>query len=136
MNRSLYVIALFITVLQLSSCADYYTKTDTAENFPGAAKQEYVPGTEDIPVYHGFMAINDNIMAYDSVSGRIIDAVFYSENVPVRNVQEFYDTTLPQLGWSKQKSQIYERDGEKLKLNIIERSGKTLLKFTIRPNIS
>lgn len=119
----------------LSACAEEYVKTSkTEDNFPGIAKQEYVPGTEDIPLYNGFIASKDDNINYDSADGRIIDATFKRDGVLASNVRMFYDVTLPQLGWNKKQYQIYERDGETLRLNILEKDGQTFLTFAIRPS--
>lgn len=127
---------LFILVLALilSACAVTDDKQPVPPEIPGIAKQEYVPGTEDIPVFFGFKAVENSLLSYDSVDGRIIDVEFSSDKTSAKNVRNFYEVTLPQLGWHKRQYQIYEREGEVLKLNILEKNNLTFLKFTIRPS--
>ena len=128
-------ITVFIAILFVVACADNFAKIDQIkQQFPGVAKQEYVKGTEDLPIYYGFKAKEDSLVSYDTTSGRIIDAEFYSNTVSVIDVRNFYKMTLPQLGWVLKEFQIYERDGEILKLNIVEKEGKTLLRFNIIPS--
>jgi hypothetical protein len=122
MRRILFVISL-ITLPFLSFAATKKTEV----------KHEFVAGTEDVPLYQGFTAVAGGDVSYDSVDGRIIDATFTSNKAKSADVIAFYETTLPQLGWNKKESKLYERDGEALSLDIIEKKGKTLLKFSIRP---
>jgi hypothetical protein len=135
MNKALLIsIALLLT-----ACAQDFVLTSQnklKEQFPGIAKQEYVAGTEDMPVYYGFMAQEEKAVSYDTTDGRILDAEFYSKVVSADDVRKFYNTTLPELGWSMREYQIYERDGEILKLSVLEKGGKTILKFNIRPSVS
>lgn len=130
---------LLIILLSLTACASKEfvntSSIDLKNAFPGGAKQEFVPGTEDLPLYHGFKAEKGNV-AYDSVDGRIIDASFVSRTVQTENVRSYYDLTLPQLGWNKLEYQTYERAGEMLRLNILRQEDKVLLKVHIRPAAS
>ncbi len=82
------------------------------------ARQQFVPGTEDIPVFSGFKPIENKGLAYDSDSGRIVDAYYFSKKAKVAEVSSYYIDTLPQLGWKKTKPFEYKREGEVLKLNI------------------
>ncbi len=128
----LYLCAL----LFLTSCAEHYVKTSAViDHFPGLAVQKYVPGTEDLPLYHGFNLAKNGHLSYDSTRGRIIDAQFHSRLAKAADVRKFYELTLPQLGWNLQEYQIYEREGEVLRLNILEKNGHTSLKVAIRPSI-
>ena len=97
------------------------------------SKQHYVPGTEDLPVYDGFNLIESGNVAYDSESGRIIDATYSGGVVREQDVLDFYAQTMPQLGWKKNKLHAYIRDGEKLKISITQKNGVMYLTFTIRP---
>lgn len=127
------LLSLLLVTFAISACADMNKDKLPVEDMPGIAKQQYVPGTEDIPLFFGFDFIEDQELSYDSYDGRIIDAEFYSKTADASNVRKFYEETLPQLGWSKRQYQIYERDGEILKLNILQQNNGTILKFKIRP---
>ena len=124
MKKILIVLLLFI-----SSCGSMGSSS------PGdlLIAQKFVPGTEDLPVYIGFKPVDANNVAYDSTSGRIVDASYFSTEVAKSDVQAYYTETLQQLGWSKKKQSEYIRDGERLKLSVTEKNGVTTLKFVIRP---
>lgn len=95
--------------------------------------QNYVPGTEDVPIYNGFKPVNKNNLAYDSESGRIVDASYFSNKASIKDVNNYYSETLPELGWKRKAPSDYIRDGEKLKITVTSKEGITYLKFVIRP---
>ncbi len=131
------ILFFLILPLVLTSCSRHFEKTSQViESFPGLAHQEYVSGIEDLPLYFGFDAEENGTVSYDSADGRIIDAAFSSKKVAANDVRKFYDETLPQLGWKKVEYQVYRREGETLKVNILEQNGNTSLKFQIRPAVS
>lgn len=122
--KKLIVIAL----LFLSACTSLDRGFDNL-----ILAQKYVPGTEDLPVYDGFQTVDTKNVVYDSESGRIIEASYFRRDVTEKEVRDFYNETLPQLGWHKNKPSQYTRDGESLKLNIGLKNGVVSLKFNIRP---
>ena len=95
--------------------------------------QQYVPGTEDLPLYNGFTPADAGNVSYDSESGRIVDASYISRDADIVEVRKFYTETLPQLGWRENKASSYTREGEKLKVSITDKGGVVFLKFVIRP---
>jgi hypothetical protein len=115
---------LLISLLFLAACGTLQDNEQLA--------QKYVPGTEDLPVYEGFKPVDAKNVAYDSESGRIIDAGYFSNHTKAAEVKQFYSETLPQLGWKKKNGE-YMREGERLKVNITEKGDITFLKFNIRP---
>jgi hypothetical protein len=142
MRKLLFILLL----LPLTSCLEDYTKTHDPNGGPdtfinNGVKLEkpnttqYVDGTEDLPVYSGFVVNKDGNVSYDSVDGRIVEASYSSPKASIVEVRKFYDETLPQLGWNK-KNNVYERDGETLKVNISQKSGNTMLTLSIRPKLS
>lgn len=125
--RSLFLTALLF--LFVTSC------TEVQEFYPldPMLAQQYVPGTEDLPVYKGFKLSDRKNIAYDSESGRIVDAVYTSSNANEEDVKNFYKKTLTQLGWNEKGNLSYVREGEVLKLLISKNKGITTLTFAIRP---
>jgi hypothetical protein len=133
------IILIAVASLLLASCARDFVKSGKnrfIEKFPGLAEQEYVPGIEDMPVYHSFKKQEGSLISYDTTDGRIINAEYHSKEASASDVKLFYEATLPQLGWSIVEPETYQRDGETLELDISERNGNTAIKFTIRPSIS
>lgn len=127
------LITLFFAIT-LTACGYIPATLNGAKLFyPMLSKQQYVTGTEDLPLFGGFKEVKEENISYDSVDGRIIDATFYSNGADVNEVRKFYEKTLPQLGWVKKQYQIYNRDGETLKLNILDEGKRVRLQFIIRP---
>lgn len=131
-------IILLSAILLTTACAQNVGRDDVVigegVSFPGVARQQYVNGTEDLPVYYGFKESADSNISYDSIDGRIVDASFSSDAAQAGDVRKFYETVLPQLGWAKQEYQLYKREGELLRINIIKRDDEVLLKIAIRPS--
>lgn len=96
--------------------------------------QKYVPGTEDLPVYDGFRPVDAKNVAYDSESGRIVDASYLSSDADIIQVRKFYKDAMAQLGWREGQPFSYTREGERLKISITSKNGVTFLKFVIRPD--
>lgn len=119
---------IIISLLFLAACSSLEHGFDNLSH-----SQKYVPGTEDLPVYSGFQAIDSKNVVYDSESGRIVDASYFQRDITIQDVRDFYAETLPQLGWHKNKSAQYVRDGEILKVSVSEKKGVVFLKFNIRP---
>jgi hypothetical protein len=134
MKRFSLIFVMVLMALSLSSCNEHYEHTISSKT--GKPQQQYVAGTEDLPVYPGFISNEGENISYDSPEGRIVDASFRSDNVRAAEVRTYYETTLKQLGWNKKDKQLYERDGETLQLQIFEKAHSTFLKFNIRPGKS
>ena len=71
----------------------------------------------------GLKQSDDASVSFDSPSGRIIEAYAQSDETGKRKIAEFYDKTLPQLGWrrvpaGKGKTAAYAREGEILTISI------------------
>jgi hypothetical protein len=66
----------------------------------GAAQEgkEFIAGIEDLPVMPGLAEIADAGLIFDKPSGRIVEAYAQGE-VGEQAVLDFYQETLPQLGW-------------------------------------
>ena len=96
--------------------------------------QNYVNGTEDIPLYEGFTLKDNDDVAFDAIDGRLIDVTYESKTASIHSVRKFYHNTLPQLGWTPHLHQSYQRDGEILKITILKNRQNVELKFNISPS--
>jgi hypothetical protein len=65
-----------------------------------------MPGLEEAP---------QGVMVFDTPSGRIVEAIA-TGRVSRESVIEFYDATLPQLGWARTGLTTFAREGEILEL--------------------
>jgi hypothetical protein len=96
----------------------------------------YVPGTEDVPLMPGLASDDGASLVFDKPQGRIVEAAARGA-VTRHAVMEFYQESLPQLGWraaaSKSGSKSFERDGERLSLDFDGRDGNLQVAFTLAP---
>jgi hypothetical protein len=82
---------------------------------PPAAAQ-FVGGIEDLPLMPGLTDIPDAGVVFETPAGRIAEAQALIEGKDREAVLDFYDATLPQLGWEKVLRGQYRREGETLNL--------------------
>lgn len=71
----------------------------------------------------GLKQADDTAVSFDTPSGRIIEAYAQSDKIGRQKIADFYDKTLPQLGWlrlpgAKGKNAAYAREGEILTISI------------------
>jgi hypothetical protein len=71
-------------------------------------------------------------MAFDKPGGRIATGVA-SGPVSRSAVADFYEDTLPELGWRKQNDGTYRRDEEMLQLEITNAGPAVRVTVTISP---
>ena len=81
-------------------------------------------GFEDLPLMDGLKQAEDTAVSFDTPSGRIIEAYAQSNTISKQKITDFYNKTLPQLGWSrvsgkgKAVSVSYTREGEVLTISV------------------
>jgi len=101
----------------------------------GAAQEgkEFIAGIEDLPVMPGLAEIADAGLIFDKPSGRIVEAYAQGE-VGEQAVLDFYQETLPQLGWLSQADNRYAREGEELTLEVrASETGGVVVMFRLAP---
>ena len=95
--------------------------------------EAYFTGIEDLPVMPGLAEIPDAGLIFDKPSGRIVEAYAQGE-VSEGAVLDFYQETLPQLGWLSQADNRFAREGEELTLQIRENEvGGIVVMFRLAP---
>jgi hypothetical protein len=99
---------------------------------PLARAAEFVAGTEDVPLMQGLAPVDGNSLAFDKPEGRIVEAEARGPLARAK-VRDFYDTTLPQLGWSAAGRDAWLRDGERLHIEFGGRDGDLTVGFTLSP---
>jgi hypothetical protein len=115
LRRSLLPVALLIAVLSA---------------WPARA-QQFVPGTEDVPLMKELAPVKDSDIVFDKPEGRIIEASARGK-VTKAAVRSFYASTLPQLGW-KVSGESWTRETETLHLDFAGRDGDLWVTFTLLP---
>lgn len=99
---------------------------------PAAADGGFVGGVEDLPLMPGLTEVNGAATVFDAPQGRIVET-FASGTVAPDEVRAFYAQTLPQLGWTARSATEFQREGERLVLEINASSAATTVRFTLAP---
>ena len=101
---------------------------------PGAARaDDFVPGTEDVPLMPGLAPVVGSSLVFDKPEGRIIEAQARGA-VSRSAVSAFYEASLPQLGWKAAGVGAWRRETELLRLDFHGRDGALTVGFTLRPH--
>lgn len=101
---------------------------------PGIAPRagEFVPGIEDLPLMGELHAIEGSGFAFDTAAGRIVEA-YAGGSVSQDAVDEFYNATLPQLGWEADGDRLWRREGETLTIEFVEGTDPVTIRFQLSP---
>ena len=78
---------------------------------------EYLKAVSDLPLADGLKEQTEKATVFDTPLGRIVNA-YATGNVKPTAVLDFYDDTLPALGWDRQKAGTYHRKKEILKIDV------------------
>jgi hypothetical protein len=114
----------FVIVLMLLVAAPLVVMAQT----PAA----YVSGLEDVPLMSGLAPMRVGDVAFDSPLGRIV-IVNAQGAVERRGVQDFYATSLTQLGWDRIGDSAFRRQGEMLRLEFGQQGSLLTVRFTLSP---
>lgn len=83
--------------------------------------EQFLVGTEDVPLMDGMIYSKDETFSFDNEDGRLyFSKTFIHENP--QKIEDFYTSTLPQLGWTKNKDDTFEREGDILRIAIADES--------------
>jgi hypothetical protein len=97
-----------------------------------ALADEFVAGTEDLPLMPGLAAVAGSSLVFDKPQGRIVEAQAAGK-VSRSAVQSFYGATLPQLGWTSAGANAWRREGELLRLDFHGQDGALTVGFSLSP---
>ncbi len=92
----------------------------------------FLAGFEDVPVMPGITVDDDAAMAFDTPAGRIVEA-YAAGPVTQDAVRQFYQTTLPQLGWVRTGELTFQRDGETLTVEVLDAATALTIRFRLAP---
>lgn len=95
--------------------------------------ESFLVGFEDIPVMEGLTAAEAPDVEFDTPLGRIVE-VYATGQVTREKVSQFYEKTLPSLGWIKSKENTYTREVERFVLDFFGQDGNLTIRFTLAPN--
>ena len=99
-----------------------------------SAASKFIPGINDLPLMAGLALKSETPMVFDTPGGRIVE-VFASGKITAARIRAFYGETLPQLGWKPAAPSEFQRDKERLKIEISEdNKGGRVVRFSVVPN--
>ena len=100
--------------------------------------QEFVQGSEDIPLLEKMDKMFDEGLGFDSAAGSIMSSS-YESKIDLEKVRSFYAKTLPQMGWkllkNDSKKSVFEREKEKLEIEFLTQEKKQVVKFFISSDL-
>ena len=97
--------------------------------FP-AFSDSFLEGTEDVPLMQGMEYSADETFSIDNEDGRLY---FSKVFVDAKNsdIWNFYRQTLPQLGWKEVQDASFEREGEILRIAVVDSDYHAQKKTTV-----
>ncbi|MEX1108486.1 MAG: hypothetical protein WEC00_06200 [Dongiaceae bacterium] len=93
---------------------------------------DFVPGIEDLPLMAELEPIDGSGFAFDTASGRLVEA-YAAGTVEPEAVLAFYKSTLPALGWEAAEDQTWQREGETLTIEFVEGAEPLTVRFQLAP---
>jgi hypothetical protein len=100
-----------------------------------AVSGAFVEGIDDLPLMPGLVSVADQSLVFDKPDGRIVQAVA-AGRVQASAVRSFYADTAPQLGWKSAGEGRFTRDGESLRIELIDSGapgGALTVRFLVNP---
>ncbi|MES2961761.1 MAG: hypothetical protein V4694_05195 [Pseudomonadota bacterium] len=126
-------LALIPLTFLIFSCAKTIkNNAPKKETVEVRVSEDFVQGSEDIPLLVGMNKIFDDSLGFDSSSGSIMTSS-YETQIDLERVKNFYHKTLPQMGWKLVSSDItkskFKREKEKLEIDFVNQNGKDVVRF-------
>ncbi|MEX0693546.1 MAG: hypothetical protein WD075_03785 [Rhodospirillales bacterium] len=88
-----------------------------ASPVPAQATDRFVSVIEDLPLMQGLVENENAAVSFETAGGRLAEAEARG-NITPAGVREFYQGVLPQLGWVMTADGDFQRDGERLKVDV------------------
>lgn len=100
-----------------------------------ASEGGFFTGSGGVPIVPGMEEMEELGVVFDKPEGRIVEA-FASGHLSQSDVREFYGRALPQLGWAVVGEGLFVREGEVLKIEILEgvENSRSILRIILAPS--
>ncbi|WP_162938184.1 hypothetical protein [Kiloniella sp. EL199] len=100
-----------------------------------ASEGGFFTGSGGVPIVPGMEEMDELGVVFDKPEGRIVEA-FASGPLSQADVREFYGRALPQLGWEVIGEGLFVREGEVLKIEILEgvENSRSILRIILAPS--
>lgn len=96
-----------------------------------ASATDFLAGIADLPLPDGLREAKDKSTVFDSAVGRIVTA-YASGAGTAESVHDFYNSTLPQLGWTETDEGNWRRENQILKIDVLgPEAGPVTATFTL-----
>jgi hypothetical protein len=128
------ILTLIPLTFLIFSCVKTLKNTVSQKKEPVEIRvsEDFIQGSEDIPLLLGMNKIFDDSLGFDSSSGSIMTSS-YETQIDLERVKNFYHKTLPQMGWKLVLSDIgkskFKREKEKLEIDFVNQNGKNIVRF-------
>ena len=96
------------------------------------ADDAFFSGIADLPLMPGLIEDDEAGLVFDKPDGRIVE-VYASGITTPSAVADFYQRTLPQLGWSQLGLLEFTREGEALRITVTKENGTSVARFALSP---
>lgn len=104
-----------------------------AENVSRVQEQQFFESLNDVPLMPGLYEMAEESVVFDKPGGRIAESAAASQELALEEIREFYSQALPQMGWDRRADGSFVREGESLTMNVENRDGYNVVRFTISP---
>ncbi|MBL8709911.1 MAG: hypothetical protein JNL25_12010 [Rhodospirillaceae bacterium] len=79
---------------------------------------DYLSGISDLPLPEGLVEAKEDSTVFDTLIGRIVTAYAKGPGT-ADSVHDFYEATLPQLGWTETDEGNWRRENQTLKIDVL-----------------
>ncbi len=98
-----------------------------------AQEAGYLRYLPDVPLMAGMSEQQEQAMIFDKAEGRVIESIALAGTSSAKDVQEFYQRTLPQLGWKQASPQRFLRNDEQLIVKWEKLPDGPIVRFSVSP---
>ena len=113
------------TILRLGAALAFLTTPALA------AEGGFLKEVDDLPLPAGFVELPGGTL-FEAPQGRIVEATVQGNMLEVE-ARQFYDQTLPELGWSRTGPDEFQRDKEVLRFEISLDGMRINIHFSLAP---
>lgn len=131
MRKSVPFLAVLCVAVMLCSPAGAEGNYNKKRDDTGASFAKVI---DDLPLMSGLTIAHDDDVLFITRSGRIAQTVATGA-VDVDEVYQYYQKALPQLGWKAVDARSFERDNERLRLDVssVTPDATTIARFSVEP---
>lgn len=100
-----------------------------------AQASTFIDGLEDVPVPEGIKQIYNRGVNFGNEESRFIEIYLESDTLTFRDIKNFYQSTMPQLGWApmaNNKNELtFNRENEIIEI-VLERVDPLMVRLTVK----